>query len=180
MTLEYKLHENDYLQYQLFLATKNKSVRNQRIRVWLMLAIGFLLIGLTQYSKDRFGSYILFISSAIILLFYPFYQRYYYKRHYQKFNAGNYKERFGQSSVLNFHTNDFEIVSPGMEAKFEYSALERIDEIGNYFFLEIKTGGGIIVPKKHIGNMEEFESLMDKIIHKYSLEKNTELNWKWK
>jgi YcxB-like protein len=179
MTLKYSLNQNDFLQHQLFLASKTKSIKNRMNRTWLILSIAFLMIGISFYKNDNFNFYFFIFFSILTLLFYPFYQKYHYKNHYLKHININYKYRFGVVSSLIFNENTIDSISEIGESKLNYTAFDEIDEIEKYFFLKIKTGGGIIIPKTEIENVEEFKIILNNLIKKYNWKEIIELNWKW-
>jgi hypothetical protein len=47
MTLKFSLDENDYLQSQLFIATKTERIKNQRTRSWILVSLAFSLLVLS-------------------------------------------------------------------------------------------------------------------------------------
>ena len=180
MTLKYSLNENDFLQHQLFVASKTESIKKQKLKTWLLLTLAILMMSVPFYRNEKFTFYFLIIFSLVTLLFFPIYQKYQYKKHYLKYININYKNRFGQVSSLIFNEDQIETISVIGESKINYDAFEEIDEIENYFFLKIKTGGGIIIPKKEIKSIDEFRIILKKLIAKYNWKEIIELNWKWK
>lgn len=180
MTLTYSLTENDFLQHQLYTASKNKRIRNQRIRTWLLVTVGCLMLSYIMYANNPFGYYYFLSFSGLTLVFYPLYQKYQYKRHYRKFIQENYKLRFGETCTLVFSDDTVDITSPSTEIKINYSGLEAVNEIGQYFFLKLKTGGDIIITKAGIDNLQEFRQKLAEIKEKYHLTESVDLNWKWK
>jgi hypothetical protein len=42
MTLTYSLDNNDYLQHQLYLASKSKRIKNKRFKSWIATTMFFL------------------------------------------------------------------------------------------------------------------------------------------
>lgn len=181
MILEYVLDENDYLQHQLFTASKTNSIKKQRLKSWIIVTVAFLCLGLLFIDKEeKFLSYY-FIGLAILsLLFYPFYQRNHYRKHYLKFIRDTYKNRFGVTSRVSFHEAYVQVNTSDSESKINYEALEEVNEIGNYVFLKLKSGGSLILPKNSIEPIEEVKEEIRKISKKYNLKENIELNWKWR
>lgn len=181
MTFEYTLEGNDYLQHQLYTASKTKRIRNQRLRSYLFVVVVCALIGLYFLSDNKpFLFYYCMVFGIISLIFFPFYQRNHYKNHYKKFIKENFKNTFGEVSKINFNEQDIEIFSSNVEAKINYNELEAINEIDKHIFLKMKSGGSLIIPKMKIENQEILKVKLTDISKKYSLENNIELNWKWK
>jgi len=181
MTLEYILDENDYLQHQLFTASKTKGIKNQRLKTWIIITIAFFCLGLLFLDKEeKFLAYYFLGFGILSLVFYPFYQRNQYRKHYLKFIKNTYKNRFGETSRVSFNETFIQVNSSDSESKINYEALEEVNEIRDYIFLKLKSGGSLIIAKNRIENIEEVKEQIFKISKKYNLKQNIELNWKWR
>ncbi|MCL9806543.1 YcxB family protein [Flavobacterium amniphilum] len=181
MVLEYSLDENDYLTHQLYTASKSKRTKKQRRKSWIIVSSLFFILGLLFLKEENnFLSYYFFGFGIITLIFYPFYLRNHYKKHYQKFITDTYKSRFGEIAKVNFHEEYLQTSDSNSESKINYTALEEINEIGDYIFLKLTSGGSLIIPKAKVDTIEEVKEEIKKISRKYGLAENIELNWKWK
>ncbi|CAM3868828.1 MULTISPECIES: YcxB family protein [Flavobacterium] len=181
MKIQLSLYKNDFLEYQLYTDSKNKRISKKKRNTWLMLTSSFLLFAvITFYYHDKQHSYLLFIITIITFLFFPFYQRKQYKTHYSKHIEENYYNRFGQESTLNFEEEYITSNDANFETKMNYTAFEELNEIKDYYFIKLKTGGSLIIPKNKLTNSEEFHLEINKIADKFNWKKNVELDWKWK
>src|SRR5690606_24407987 len=102
MELKYALEQNDYLLHQLYYASKNKRVKKQRLRSWILMVFICLVSSLIFLKKDKILFYYFLIASILALFFFPFYQRFYYKRHYKRNILDNYKNVFGKDNLVKF------------------------------------------------------------------------------
>ena len=126
MRLEYNLNENDYLQHQLFTASKTDRIKKQRRKSWLLVSVTFFIISLLSYkNEDKFPFYGFIIMGIISFIFYPIYLRNYYRKHYQKFIKDTYKNRFGENSVIQFFENEILTNDSNSESKVKYSAFAK-------------------------------------------------------
>lgn len=142
MTLEYTLTEDDYLQHQLYIASKTDRIKNKRLKSWIIVVAAFIALTLLFFDSDNtLMMYYFGIFSVISLLFYPFYQRYHYKKHYQKFIKDTYKHAFGEPVTITFNEHNLETYDVTGESKFNYTVFEEIIETANHFFIRVKTGG---------------------------------------
>lgn len=181
MTLTYNLDQNDFLQHQLFAASKSDRIRKKRIRSWLILSCSWLLLSLAFYQAHNTFLANFFLAYGIItLIFYPFYQRSYYKNHYAKFIGDTYKNRFGKTSNIMFTETAIETYDITGEAKINLTQIENVTEIVDYFYLKMKSGGHIIIPKYKINNSSEVREKLKALCDKLSIDFITDLNWKWK
>jgi YcxB-like protein len=181
MKLEYQLDENDYLQHQLYTASKTERIKKQRIKSWIFVSLTFFLISLLFLKNEDKSTFYIFIMVGIItLIFYPYYLRNHYKNHYLKFIKDTYKNRFGKMSIIEFFDEEIVTNDSDSESKVKYSALDEFNEIDGHIFLKLKTSGSFIIPKLKIENLENLKSELKNIAEKYNIKQNVELEWKWK
>ena len=181
MEIQYSLNENDFLEHQLYTASKTERIIKQRRRSWLIVTLSLFTLSLLFLTNEPKFLFIYFLCFAIVtLLFYTIYQRNHYKKHYLNFIKETYKNRFNEIALLRFNENFIEMNDFTGETKINYTVLEEINEIKDYFFIKLKTVSSIIIPKSKIESMDSFLIEINKISKKYNLKNNVELNWKWK
>ncbi|WP_395052449.1 YcxB family protein [Flavobacterium sp.] len=181
MKLKYELNENDYLQYQLYTATKSERIKKQRIKSWIILSFTFILIGfLFKQNENNILFYYFIILGMLSLILYPYYQRNYYKNHYKKFIKETFINTIGKSSVIEFLEYEIITYDSNCESKVKYSALEEFNEIGDYIFLKFNSNQSFVIPKSKVENLEELKVELKYISDKFKIKQNLELDWKWK
>ena len=176
MTLEYKISQQDFLDFQLFTASKSERINKKKRNGWILLTLGSILIALYFYLNQNNAMAIYFALIAIACgLFYPKYFKWRYKKHYKTYIEENYSKRFDQVEILQI--NDDSILSKDRtgEGKMNLSEIEKIDETGNHFFLKLSTGFSLIIPKKGLDHPDELR----KRFRGLGLTLNDETNWKW-
>ena len=180
MNIQYQLNREDFLQHQLYGASMKKGIKKKRLKSWLMNTFIFVLLSAVFYYYEVFMMSYYFAAFAIItLIFYPFYQRRLYKKHYEKHIDENLKNSFGHSVEVRFNDSDLLASDYTGESKINYSSFEKIIEISSHFFLKLTNGSMVIIPKSEIKSEEvrdTLKSLSKKVTIPYSLE----LDWKWK
>ncbi|UBB89989.1 YcxB family protein [Candidatus Kaistella beijingensis] len=180
MELNYSLDENDFLEYQLYTASKSKNIRNQRRRNLIIMIVIFLAFFISIYNSTKSFPIIPLLIYIALIIAYKIYETYRYKNHYKKFINENYKERFGLMCKLNFAENQIIEESKLGESKINFESLTEINETKNYYFLKLLTSQSLIIPKKVIQNIQQFNSMLNEIKSKYNLKENIDLDWKWK
>ena len=174
------LDKEDFLRYQLFTASKSKRIKSKRIRTWILLTISFLVIGLAlRQNADGFLSYYFIGFSIITLIFYPFYQRRQYKKHYEKHIQENYQNRIGIESELGFEDGYIVNISDNQEGRIKITEIQEINEIGDNLFIKVKTGESVIIPSR----FQEFDTLKEELsglITPNNISWIKQLDWKWK
>jgi hypothetical protein len=178
--IKFKLDQNDFLNFQLFTVSKSKMIRNKRIRGWILLIITFLCLSyLFSGGDDRFLTYYFLSATLLVAIFYPFYFRWRYKKHYERYVSETYKNRFGQISELDLNEEYLTIKDYASDSKVKISEIEKVDEISDNIFIKIKTGETLIVPKK-INAIDDFKKALLNSFKNNKVEWNIETDWRWK
>ncbi len=186
MTLTYSLSEEDYLQSQLFLASKTKSVKKRRQKEWLIFSSAFSLLGiiyaLTLPRPEAYYFIAYYLLGAVVFTFvaYPPYQRGYYLNHYRKYVNKTFKNKFDQETTTTFNNDIIEGADATGNSQLNLNQIGVIHETGLHIYLMLKTGSYIIIPKEKLKNVEELRELLITISKKLSIDFISELNWKWK
>lgn len=179
MNLNYSLNQNDFLQYQLFTASKNKTLIKQKRRSLLWIFLATIIIGINIYNSTKNGLLYFIPVCLIILPAFYFLIKWQYKSHYLKYIQQNYKEKIGFVSDFNFKNDELIVINSMAESKIHYSSFSEINEIQDYYFLKIKTGESFIIPKSVISKRHEFEQIILLLKEKYNIKEVVELNWKY-
>lgn len=173
MRYEYKIHEQDFLDFQLYTASKSKSIRRKKRNGWAGLTVGSFALALLFWGQGVLGVYFL-VAGVLILLFYPTYFMWRYKRHYENHVKQSHKNRFGESVTLEIHSDHIFTKDRTGEGKTYLSVIDQINETSKHFFIQISSGLTLIFPKENINHeqlKEEFKALNIPI--------HEELDWKW-
>lgn len=180
MTLKYSLDEDDFLQHSLFTATKSERIKKKRRKNWIMVTSAVFCLALIFYfSENMHEVYYWLIFGVITLFFYPSYEKYQYKKHYQKYIAETYKNRFNETSTVIFDEDNIETSDRTGEMKINLSEIEKIIETTKYFYLKMKTGETLIIPKFKIENLDNLRNILEKLAIKLNINFEDDLNWKW-
>jgi hypothetical protein len=174
MKLEYKMDEQDFLDFQMFAASQSVRIKRKMLRGWMFITLGFGVMSVFFFLECSILTAIYFGVVAIIGgLFYPRFFRWRYKRHYKAHIRENYSNRFEDSEYIEINDETIFCKSKSGEGTINTSQIEKIDETEKHFFVKIKTGVSLIIPKYKIHNQDEvrakFEFLgfsVSKIINK--------------
>ena len=176
MTLEYKLSEQDFLDFQLFTASKSEKINRKKRTGWLILTVASLMGAIYFFLGENkvMTIYLVFVTLACGL-FYPKYFKWRYKTHYKTFIKANYSKLFGQIQTVEINNDWIFSKDQSAEGKIKLSEIEQVDETQNHFFLKISTGISLLIPKKELPQVDEVRDKLSSIgltIHK-------DTNWSW-
>lgn len=181
MTLHYSITQEDLITYQLYTASKSERIKKQRRSTWIW--VGALLLVFVFSERERNWDLIsIIVFGAIIVLFVLFihiYQSYYYKRHYTKYVLDTFKNNSGSGSTLVFNETNIEMTDSESSTTVTLASIERIDEIKDHFFLQMKQGGSIVIPKR-VNTEKDLNIEFHQLAKSLNIQFNSEPNWKWK
>lgn len=180
MTLEYTLEQPDFLEFQLFSASKSERILKSRRNSRIVLPIVYFILGtlLFVFADIVFG--VVFIGIGLAwYYFHPNFTRKRYIRHFEKYLNENYRNRFGKPISLKFGEEFIETADYLSESKMRIREVEEINEIKDYYFLKVSSGESLIIPKNRLNERSDFHQYISKLANDLGIKYNTELNWKW-
>lgn len=176
MTFEFKLYAQDFLDFQLFTASKSVRINKKKRNGRLLLTIGAVVVGLYFYFSDNFFMTLYCGLIAILTaLFYSKYFKWRHKQHYKAFIKENYSKQFDQITQLEFREDVLLTKDKTGESKINLSEIVSVDETKKHFFLKISTGLTLIIPKNQI----ELPSAFSNHLQSLGMKINNEKNWTW-
>ena len=183
MKIKYKVEEPDFLEFQLFTVSKSGELAKKAKLFWISLAIAIPVFGYFIYSKindvvltnDFVILILIFFVAPLITLgvFYPKYLKRQYKKAFQKFVKENYSKVFGDAAELEFNEEGLFSKGQNAEGRMNLSEIEVINETQNNFFVKLKTGLSVIVPKRELENSNKVKLEFKKL----GLEIEEYLDW---
>ena len=178
MKIEYTLKEEDFLEYQLYITSQSKMIQKKRLIARFAVPLMYVLIsvGFYFYNNNQNAILICIFLGALWLLIYPFYSKYRYKRFYLNHIKKNYTDKLDHVDALKIGNNNyFYITQQEKEGKIKTTDAEKLIELKNHFFLQIKTGGAIIIPKNYVLNTETFKQKIADL----NIDYLNETDWRW-
>lgn len=176
MTHEFKINEQDFLDFQLFTASKSNRIKKKKIYGWILLTLGSIAVAFLSYLNQNNSMSIYFGLMAIACgIFYPKYFKWRYKKHYKTHIKENYSKCFGQIATIEINNDSIYSKDKTGEGRIKLSEIEKIDETDKHFFLKISSGHSLLLPKKKLPNVDELRKKFNDI----GLVVNNETNWKW-
>ncbi|MCX7549030.1 YcxB family protein [Xanthomarina sp. F1114] len=131
-------------------------------------------------DKIELGHYLGAIPVLILGIFtFPFFHKKILKRQFLEFVNESYKNSFDKETKLSFCNDHIEIQNSTGESKIQYSSLAKIIEISSHFFIVIKAGAYIVLPKSEIPNMVGIRTTLQSIAKENEISYSSELDWKW-
>lgn len=115
------------------------------------------------------------------LIFYPFYSKWNYKRHYTKHINENLKGQFDQ--VVNMELgNEFVTIrdAKGNNSNITYDSLKEIIELPEHFLIRLATSSSIILPKREFKNIKELQKFLGLIVTRHKTPFKKDVQWKWR
>jgi hypothetical protein len=181
MTFELKIDENDYLTYQLFVASRSKTIKRKRNRNKIIVPIFYLVLGAYSFYQSNPLLGVFFCVFAVLWFFiYPLWDRNNYIKHYKNFIQENYKDAFGKSAFLEISDKTIFIKDELSEAKVSTSEIQEITEIPTTIYIRMKAGKTLILPKDKIASIQELKSELIRLSTVLKISYVSDENWVWR
>lgn len=181
MELNYSLTENDYLQQQLYLASKGEYWKKRRKTVTMAIIVLLLIIGGTKFliTKDVTNIYIFGVLILICGCFFSVYVKWADRVNFKKCVDSTFLKKCGIIIIFKFEEDSIITSTFISDVKFKFSGFENISETRDYFFITLKTDENIMIPKSHIADVESLRNKLISITENLNINFISELNWKW-
>ncbi|EDP98245.1 YcxB family protein [Kordia algicida OT-1] len=176
MKITYKLQEEDYFMHLLYAASTSENIQKKKRKGHLLFVIGSGILACIFYFNQINVFAIYFSSVAIVFLFfYPMYYKWRYKRYYKKYVKENYSQYFNTTETLEILPDYILVQNKIGEGNVNLSEVVRVNEIQEYFFVEISIGNAFIIPKRELTQVDALRTKFKEV----GLKVITNNAWKW-
>ena len=176
MKIKYTLDRQDFVQLQLFNATKSVSIQKKKRRETIYLTLGALLAAAYFFIQDHMAVTIWFLLVAVVtVFFYPKYFKRKYRKHYEKYIDEHYAKRFGEKVELALTNDAIWSKNHIGEGTIYLSEIDRVNETQHHFFLHTSAGPSIIIPKRELDTLDQFRAAFAKV----NIPVIDDKNWSW-
>ena len=180
--ISYNVSPEDYLTYQLYMASKSKEIKTKRRRNWLLIPILYIVFAVLAFflGKQKNIALVFSILAGCWLLIYPFYIKWMYKDKFKKAIIKNNKEIFGKIISLKIEGDKFIINDTLHKKSNQLSEIAIIQEISSHFFVKLNKGSSIIIPKKDTDKTKDIVAFITELSKSSKIKISKELDWKWR
>lgn len=177
MTLRYIINEEDYLQYLLYTASKNKALQSKVLFRRILLSFTFILCGLLLLNRGDNISFLIFIIGGILTaIFYSKYASWRYKSYYRKEINKKYSKFIGKPITITLNPDSLYIVDEYSESTIKTNSLDTIIELVDFFILKFHGEIGIAINKNHF-NSEQAQTFKTILIEHNKVPFRQEPDW---
>ncbi|WP_422122376.1 YcxB family protein [Planococcus sp. X10-3] len=165
MELNYKLTEEDYIDFNLFHAKNSKAVKKQVTIQRILVPVIYLVLAVLVSVVLDMPFLIIFIPVLIVnILWIIFYPSYFYrliKRNATKMMREGKNEGVLGAHKMIFTEDGLREISPKGEMSISWSGIESFGEDPSGFYLYNSGLSALIIPKKELGNSEAVSRFLD-------------------
>ena len=180
MRINYTIKAEDYLKFQLFIASRSKQVKRRRRFALYLIPILYLLLGIIFYFIKDISGFIVFAGFAILwFIFYPIFSRKRYIRFYRKHIEEHYSANFDKEFYIELGEKQLHLKSVDAESKLDYSTIAEINDLGTHLIIHLKAGSAVILPKQNC-DMENIDEFVKVLSQKSEKELTDLTDWVWK
>ena len=181
IVLNFALSEEDFLTFQLYVASTSPNIIKKRTKVRYRVPVIYTVMALLLFWIGETVVAIAFLIVCLLwLVFYPKWDRHRYRKHYRDHIKENYAGRINISSELHLKENEIFGKDNFGETTFKTEGIKAVNEIANYFFLQIDRGTGFIFPKDRIGEVAVVDNWLKEVERQNGITRTVNLDWVWK
>ncbi len=180
MIFEYSLNKEDFVQYQLFIASYSELIKKRRKRNLVMVPVAYVLFAVISILFGSITGAGLFLLLAVAWVFaYPVWERNRYRKHYEKHMQEHYRNRF--NTPLSIVTEEDKMIcSEGdLQSTVPYTEVREVNEIPTNIFITLKGGESVIIPKK-FDKLPELRNRLKELSARLEFPYKEYPDWKWK
>lgn len=180
--LNYTLNEEDFLDFELYQASTDESIKKLRIKEkYRIIGLSLLCAFILFFDEDyRLYSYFFLGSSILFLVVYPWWSSWFYKRMYRKRIESIFNGYLPYPMKIILDETRIEVDSNKGHSVFDINNIKTITETGKYFFITSSQGKTIIIPKNQLNNPEEVIKQLKNYESSQQFPFIQVLNWKWR
>lgn len=178
--LRYQLSEQDFLTYQLFVASNAKSSRASRRRARIVIPVVYTVFAAILLLMDFVVlAIIMAVTAALWFVLYPLYSRRRYRRHYARHIREHYRQVIGRESTLTIEDGQILVRNEAGEGRTNLTEVEGIVEIADHVLVMLRSSATFILPKQQIDDAQ-LRELLRVISEATELPVRQRLDWKWR
>lgn len=163
MTLNYQLSEEDYINYNMYLAATSDAIKKLKGRSRLLLLLLFILISSAFYYFNRVMGIVTMSVSIVAFLLFPLLYDKLYLRTYRSMLTGKFAGKTGIPILLQMDTQEIHIQSNGGEQRIPAEQVANVTDISTLFIVRLKTGDAIIIARKGIADIATIQQQIQQL-----------------
>lgn len=177
--MNFTLSGEDYLPYTLYHISTLKTEKRLRTKAWIAVTTAFFLFGALLFIYgDTFIVYFYSATALILIITFPYFHKYRLKKQHGNFVKEAYKNNIGEEIRLSFEESQVKTNKTSGASTINYASIDKIVEIKSLYFIVLKDGKYLIIPKRGTDNISVETKLME-LAAKLEIPFSKELDWKW-
>lgn len=177
MEYSFRVKPEDYVEHHLYRSAHTDRDRQKRQRSRILVPIAYLGFGIYLYFRD--GQIIGLLGFALVAvlwyLFYPRFSAWRYRKFYERHIQALWSDAKDRVTKVSFQENDILINDGHSESRVGLNDLEECVEVEGHYFLFLKTGQSLILPKRDMAGGVGVKEM----IQSYGKELVDGRNWVW-
>lgn len=182
MIVNFQLEEQDFLRYQLYIASKSKKLQKYRFRKRITFPVVFCFFGLLflfVHIPLRV-SFLCWGGALVWFILYPLLDGRRYQNHFLRFVRQTYDFKFGKQVSVEMMKDKLVGNDNGHLIKVVADEIKGIVVIPQLILITISQEQIMLIPSEKIDRQKEFLDSLKQFASEHHLNFQEELSWKWK
>lgn len=180
LSLQFNYTEQEFIDYQLYIASKSPSQQKRmRRNRWLVALIYLGIAGIGFLNKNNTQIYIFAALAIVWYIAYPLWSKKFHKKHFMQFILQQNKARIGNKVQLDFTDNIITIQEDEQHIEIPIQDVVEIAELKQLILLRLNSEQVIIVHKVANVAAEQIISFMKSLALKRAIRYVDDTKWVW-
>lgn len=160
MKITYRLSEEDYVAFQMYISSVSEQHIQQRNRNRLVVPILSSVLSFAMMASDN-GTLglILLLCSIGSYFVYPRFTKGQWERHFRKLVQGNYQKHIGVDISIELGHDGFTTATAEAQSELSLSSLDALVELERIYVIRFGDVHGLAVPKEGATTFEFIQEL---------------------
>lgn len=181
MVLEYRLREEDYINYQLYIASQSKVIKRRRMQIRVVVLLLYIGLGVFILVQNRPALGLLFFVFGLLwFFFYPLQDAKRYVKHYQKAIRERLSAEPDKINRVWIEEEEILVEETGVKSRIELEELSEFVELPTILLARLKGGQSLVIPLNRPDMAEEARSMGAQLAQRLDIPYTKRLDWKWK
>lgn len=181
MKLQFQLSEEDFLNFQLFMASQSTAVRKRRAKGKFFMLLIYMALGIWIWSSYGTISGGLFFLVCLPLYFlYAWMDRRQFVQHFRKYIQTQLQDQLKNPVTLDMESAQIRMSYNQNESVIPMADIQVIHEIPTLVILLLQGGQSIIIPRPALTGSQADPAYFKQLAEAHQLTYNHQPAWKWK
>lgn len=180
MKISFKISEENYLDFQLYLASESAIVIQKKKWTRKIIPLIYLSIAVVMYFLEKLFLFACFgIIGKLWYFLYPWIEEKNTRKKYREIITSTFQDKINNDITLENDTENFIYTTRGNSTKVAIKSITEIIQLKTILIIKTNTNQAFVIPNQALKNLESHWIEFQRISSFYKIPFSKKLNWEW-